>query len=120
MTNPMTDSKACSACSPRAQDAVHHFAMPGLGFRSVHRLLGIFRKNYEEVPRELPGTFLPRARHFSENVRASVQFAERHAPQGTLANGQGLGTRDSVRGRQRSRSDLPSTTCRSAWPHRRT
>lgn len=51
MTNPATDFVASSAYSTCARDAVHRFAMPGLGFRSVHGLLGIFIKNYEEVPR---------------------------------------------------------------------
>ena len=51
MTNPTTDYLASSACSPRARDAVHRFPMPGLGGRSVHGLLGIFIKSYEEVPR---------------------------------------------------------------------
>ena len=53
MTNPATDfvaSLACSAFSPCARDAVHRFAMPGLGLRAVHGLLGIFLKNYENVP----------------------------------------------------------------------
>lgn len=100
MTNPATDfvaSLACSAFSPCARDAVHRFAMPGLGLRAVHGLLGIFLKNYEKVTGGTPGTFLPRACNFFENVRASVQFAKTHAPQGTTANGQGLGTRGSVR-----------------------
>ena len=54
MTNPATDFVASSAYSTCARDAVHRFAMPGLGFRSVHGLLGIFRKNNEEVPRVTP------------------------------------------------------------------
>lgn len=51
MTNPTANSQACSACSSGARDAVHRFSMPGQGFRAVHGLLGIFIKNYEEVPR---------------------------------------------------------------------
>jgi len=99
MTNPTTDfvaSLACSAFSPCARDAVHRFAMPGLGLRAVHGLLGIFLKNYEKVTGAAPGTLFPRARNFSENVRASVRFSKTHAPQGTPTNGQGLGTRRSV------------------------
>lgn len=97
MTNPTTDYMSRSACSTCARDAVHRFSMPGLGFGSVHGLLGIFRKNNEEVPR---GNSLERfclaLATFFENVRASVQFAETHARQGTPANGQVLGTRGSV------------------------
>ena len=51
MTNSTTDVVASSAYSTCARNSVHRLAMPGLGFRSVHGLLGIFRKNNEEVPR---------------------------------------------------------------------
>ncbi len=100
MTNATTEfvaSLACSAFSPCARDAVHRFAMPGLGFRAAHGLLGIFIKNYENVPWVPLETLFPRSRNFFENVRASVQFAKTHAPQGTTANGQGLGTRGALR-----------------------
>ena len=103
MTNPATDFVASSVCpaysarSPCARDAVHRFALPGMGFRAVHGLLGIFLKKGEEVTRGHPGTLFPRARNFSKNGRASVRFAKTYAPQGTTANGQGLGARGSVR-----------------------
>ncbi len=55
-----------------------------------------FYKNHVEVPGgNTLGRFFPRAQFF-RNVRASVRFAKTHAPQGTPANGQGLGTRRSV------------------------
>ena len=98
MTNPATDfmaSSACSACSSCARGAVHHFALPGMGFRAAHGLLGISKKN-KEVPGGKRLEHFASRSHFFRNVRASVQFAKTHAPQGTPANGQGLGTRRSV------------------------
>ncbi len=47
MTNPATNPAWCTARTARARTAVHRFALPGMGFRAVHGLLGIFIKSYE-------------------------------------------------------------------------
>lgn len=109
MTKRMTDPAMylapapawCTARTVRARTAVHRCAMPGLGFRPVHGLLGIFRKSYkssQEVEHLASSTPAEKTRNFLQNVRASVHFAETQTGQGIPVNGSANSTRGSVRG----------------------
>lgn len=114
MTNPATDfvaSSACPAYSARARDAVHRFALPGMGFRSVHGLLGIFIKNYEEVPwgDSLERFYLALATFLKMSVRPCdlpKRMPRKARPR--TDRGSALGAPCE---RQRSRNDLPGATC---------
>jgi hypothetical protein len=83
MTIPMSDPAGCTARTARARTAVHRLPLPGMGFRAVHGLLGIFRKSYKKGTRRIQVTplarFTPHAKLF-ENVRASVRNGAKPCP----------------------------------------
>lgn len=112
MTNPATDSmassacSACSACSPCARGAVHHFALPGMGFRAAHGLLGIFIKIMWRFQGVTPwDAFSPARNFFETSVRpCDLQKRMPHKARPRTDRDSALGAPCQL---QPSRNDLP-------------
>jgi hypothetical protein len=90
MTKPKIEAGRCTARTARARTAVHRFAMPGMGFRPVHGLLGIFEINYKNSQQVAPWSDLLPAKNRETFLKKSVRAVHRpeiHAGQGFPANG---------------------------------